>query len=90
MRALPILLAAAGAISLLAAAPPAKAWYGDEHPGWRDHHTWGPSYHYPVGPGYYHHGYGYGYGYARPFVRYGYARPVVVVRPPIVVVRPRY
>jgi hypothetical protein len=83
MRVFPVVLAAAGAISLLATAAPAKAdrdpnW----HPGWRDHHVWEPGYYRPARPGYYR------YGYAYPTVRYGYPHPVVRVRPPAVVVRP--
>jgi len=85
MRALPIVLAAVGAISLLTAAVPAKAdWDDYGRSGWRGHRAWGPGYYYPAQPRYYR------YGYVRPIAPYRYARPVVVVRPPIVVVRPRY
>ena len=80
MRVLPIVLAAVGAISLLAAAVPAKADWDDGYgrPGWRNpHRAWGP---------------GYRYGYARPVVVVPrrvvvVRRPVVVVRRPIIVVR---
>jgi hypothetical protein len=67
MRALPIVLAAAGVVAALAAGTPAKAdWDHDgwrhrewrEHE-WREHHRWGP-----------------GYGY------YGYNPPPVVYTPP--------
>jgi hypothetical protein len=92
MRTLPIVLAAAGAISLLAAAAPAKAdWDDHGRSGWRDrdwrteewrehHHAWSPGYSWR--PGYY--GYGYGYAppivrYRPPVVRYGYAPRIVVV-----------
>ena len=74
MRVLPVVLAAVGAISLLAAAVPAKAGWDDGYgrPGWRDpHRTWGPGY--------------YRYGYARPVVVV--PRPVVVVPRRVVVVR---
>ena len=101
MRTLPIVLAAAGAISLLAAAAPAKADWDDHgrsgwHSGWHDrdwraeewrgHRAWAPGY-YGWRPGYYT------YGYAPPVVRYRYPHPVVrygYVAPPRVVVVPRY
>jgi len=93
MRTLPIVLAAAGAISLLAAASPAKAdWDDHGRSGWRDrdwrteewrehHHAWWPG-HYSWRPGYYSYGYGYAppiVRYRPPVVRYGYAPRVVVV-----------
>lgn len=100
MRTLPIVLAAAGAISLLAAAPAKADWDDHGHPGWHSggdwreggwrehHHAWSPGYYHSWRPGYYH------YGYAAPVVRYGYAPPVVrygyVPRPRVVVVPPRY
>lgn len=45
MRTFPIILAAVGAISLLAASPRAKAdWDSNWHPGWHEHawrgHEW--------------------------------------------------
>ena len=93
MRTLPIVLAAAGAISLLAAAAPAKAdWDDHGRSGWRDrdwrtedwrehHHARWPG-HYSWRPGYYSYGYGYAppiVRYRPPVVRYGYAPRVVVV-----------
>lgn len=97
MRTLPIVLAAAGAISLLAAAAPAKAeWDDHARSEWRDHgvrtEEWRDHYH-ARGPGFYRYGYAppVVYGYAPPIVHYRYRAPVVRYGyAPRVVVVPRY
>jgi hypothetical protein len=92
MRLCSIILAAAGAVSVLAAAAPARAdwddWGDSRRPGWNDHgrdRGWRDRDWRDNQRGW-NRGY-YGYGYGPGYYSYGYAPPVVVApRYP----RPRY